>query len=183
VSSTLIPIHPESRDPVAPAEPDSFGAASPPPAEPSRESLARELERLEAEAHHAADLHGRAAKRWRVYQVVGGALAAILATSAGITGMAEAVHPTLAGMKALGAAAIGAAMTAMEPSRRSEEARTAYTRFLALHHRAHRVRNLDLPAAQPGEIRRIVEELAETHDELAMDAPPVPLRRRERNRA
>ena len=186
MSSTLTPIHPEPVEPHsfgAPVARSAMGASAPPIAEPSHESLARELERLEAEAHYAADIHGRAAKRWRAYQVIGGALAAILATSAGITGMTETVHPTLAGIKALTAAAIGAAMAAMEPSRRSEEARTAYARYLALHHRAHRVRHLDLPARPTADIRTIVEELAETRDELAVEAPPVPMRKLDRPQA
>lgn len=146
-------------------------------AEADRDALARELERLKAEAHHAAEAHGKTAKRWRAYQVVGGAAAALLATSAGLTGMTETVHPTLAGLKALAAAAIGAAMTAMEPSRRSEEARTAHSRYLSLYHRAHRVRHLDLPRTPAEDIRKVVEELAETHDELVIAAPPVSLRK------
>jgi hypothetical protein len=145
-----------------------------------REALARELERLEAEARHAAEAHGKSAKRWRTYQVIGGALAALLATSAGLTGMTETVHPTLAGLKALAAAAIGAAMTAMEPSRRSEEARSAHARYLSLHYHAHRVRQLDLPTSPPEHIRKVVEELAETHDELLVSAPPVSLRKIEK---
>lgn len=155
---------------------DSRGPA-PSRAEPGRDALARELARLEAEARHAAEAHGKTARRWRVYQVVGGALAALLATSAGLTGMMETVHPTLAGLKALAAAAIGAAMTAMEPSRRSEEARTAHARYLSLHYHAHRVRHLDLPNTAPEDIRKVVEELAETQDELLISAPPVPLRK------
>ena len=147
--------------------------------EPDRGALARELERLEADAVHAADAHGRAAKRWRAFQVVGGALTALLAASAGITGITETVHPTLAGVKALLAAALGAAMTAMEPSRRAEEARTAYARYLALHHRAHRLRKLDLPVWSSVDTRKVVEELAEAHDALGVEAPPVPLRKRQ----
>lgn len=148
-------------------------------AAPTREALARELERLKAEARHAAEAHGKSAKRWRAYQVVGGSVAALLATSAGLTGISETVHPTLVGLKALAAAGIGAAMTAMEPSRRSEEARTAHSRYLSLHHRAHRVKHLDLPHTPPTDIRKVVEELAEIHDELAVSAPPVPLRQAE----
>jgi hypothetical protein len=156
-------------------------SSTPIPTEPSRESLASELERLEIEAHYAADAHDRAARRWRIFQVTGGALAALLATSAGITGMAEVVHPTLAGIKALAAAGIGAAMTAMEPSRRAEESRTACAQYIALHHRAHRVRHLDLHACPPAD-RVVVEGLAESHDALAVEAPAVPLRKADRAR-
>lgn len=165
MSSTLPPVHPE------------------PVAEPSREALARVLEHLEVHAHHAADVHGRAARRWRFYHVIGGTLAALLAASAGVTGLTETVHPTLVSIKALAAAAIGAAMTAMEPAGRSEEARTAHARYLALHHRAHRVRHLDLPSQPASDIRKVVEELADAHDELAAEAPPVPLRKPDRTQA
>lgn len=171
-------VHPVAWE-TAPVEADF----SPVGDEPSRESLALVLGRLKFDAHHAADLHYRLATRWRSYQVIGGILAALLATSAGVTSMTETVHPTLVGVKAIAAAAISAAMMLLEPSQRAEEARSAYARYLALCHRAHRVRHLDLPAQPAGDIRKVVEELSDLHNALATEAAPIPPHRLDRTRS
>lgn len=132
--------------------------------------LAAELSRLEESAKHSAQVQFEQAKLWRGVNLALGVPAAACAAIAGASGLANEANRTWAAILALVSAGLGAMVTSLNASSRSERAQAAGNAYLAIQTEARQSRLLDLPTVAAVEARQQVAALTKRVTEINAEA-------------
>ncbi len=140
-----------------------------------RDGILAELRRLEESARYSAQAQFAQAKIWRATHFWLGAPAAALAAIAGSTGLATDAGRTVLAVLALGAAALGAVLTTLNPARRAELAHTVANAYLALENDARIARTVDLHHLHVDALRERLAVLAARRSEVNA-AAEIPFR-------
>lgn len=135
-----------------------------------KSALEAELGRLEESATYSAQSQFEQAKIWRGANLVLGAPAAGLAAVAGASGLADASNRTWAAVLALVSAALGAVLTSLNATSRSERAHTAANAYLGIQTEARQTRLLDSEALDPSDLRARVADLTVRLQEVHTNA-------------
>jgi hypothetical protein len=134
--------------------------------------VAVEVEHLEMNAMYSAQGQFEQSKLWRSVNLLLGVPAAALAAAAAGTGLATATNHVIAGVLALVAAGLGAAVTAMGAQRRAAHASESGNAYLALQTEARQLRLIDLENLDPSQVRARLEELTQRYNNINSAADP-----------
>lgn len=141
----------------------------------SHASLAAEVHRIHESVAWSAQGQFEQMKVWRLANLVFGLPAAILAAVSGSTGLAEA-HSTdpssTPAILALVAAAFGAALTTLNPSRRVTQAQAAGNAYIELQTAARQLLTIDLVTLSFEDAREELKGLSDRRDEINKTADP-----------
>jgi hypothetical protein len=112
------------------------------------------------------------AKLWRSMNMILGTPAAVLAAIAGGTGLAADTPTAGPAILALLAAAFGAALTTLNPSRRVSQAQASANAYLELQTEARQLLTIDLTQLSRDEVRERLTTLTAQRDEVNKTADP-----------
>jgi hypothetical protein len=141
-----------------------------------RAAIGTELKRVEESAMYSAQGQFEQAKMWRTANLALGVPAAVLAALAGVTSLADLAGGLVAGLLALGSAALGGLLTVVNPSQRMSTAATAANVYLEIQTAARQQREIDLPYQAIEESRASLAALSAQRDEQNKAAEPVAAR-------
>ena len=128
--------------------------------------VADELENLRRRIHQEARAQRRASLAWATTFIIVGGLAALLSGAAGVTANQTDATDWVAAL-AIGGAGLTALMTAVNPGRRWEQARTLQKACESLEQEVGVVIRLDLtPSADHETARQRIEDIAIMYDSL-----------------
>ncbi len=111
-------------------------------------------------------------KLWRLTNLVLGVPAATLAAISGGTGLATHTSNGIPAILALIAAAFGAALTTLNPSRRVAQSYAAANAYLEVQTAARQLLTIDLPHSDRSAAREALAKLSERRDEINKTADP-----------
>lgn len=134
--------------------------------------IAKELDRIHESALWSAQGQFEQMKLWRTMNMVLGVPAAVLAAIAGGTGLAAHEHTAVPGIIALFSAGFGAALTALNPSRRVSSAQSAANAFLGIQTDARQLLTINLAHLTRDEALEALETLTARRDEVTGTADP-----------
>lgn len=134
--------------------------------------IADEVHRIHESVLWSAQVQFEQMKFWRAMNSVFGVPAAVLAAVAGGTGLAADEATSVPGVLALLAAGFGAALTALNPSRRVSQAQAAANAYLELQTAARQLLLIDLAPMPAVEAREHLTNLTARRDEVNRTADP-----------
>ncbi|MFI1966940.1 SLATT domain-containing protein [Streptomyces pathocidini] len=140
--------------------------------EARRESIARELKRIEESAMCSAQAQFEQTKQWRGINLLLGLPASLLAAIAGTAALVNASGRVAAGVVALASAGFGAMLTTINASHRMNQAAAAANAYLEIQTASRQVREVDLPDLSVEEARGVLAELTARRDEQNKTAEP-----------
>jgi hypothetical protein len=138
----------------------------------SHEALADEIDRLHESAMWSAQGQFEQMKVWRLANFVFGVPAAVLATISGGTGLASSTHHVRSAVLALIAAAFGAALTTLNPSRRVTQAQSAANAYMEIQTASRQLLTVDLVHLSFDDAREELKNLTDRRDEVNKTADP-----------
>jgi hypothetical protein len=139
---------------------------------PEQQAIADEVDRIHESALWSGQGEFEQMKLWRLANVVFGVPAAALAAIAGGTGLAAQQKTAVPAILALIAAAFGAALTTLNPSRRVTQAQAAGNSYMALQTAARQLLTIDLVTLPYDEAREELRQLTVRRDEINRAADP-----------
>jgi hypothetical protein len=134
--------------------------------------VAEEVHRLHESAMWSAQGQFEQTKLWRLANICLGVPAAALAALAGGVGLASDGKLTYASVMALVAAALSAALTTLNPSRRITQSHGASNAYLEIQTAARQLLTIDLPHLSYDECLERLSELTARRDEVNKTADP-----------
>lgn len=140
--------------------------------EERRSAIRDELQRLEESAMYSAQNQFEQAKQWRGVNLLLGVPASVLAALSGATALASTAGRLWAGILALAAAALGAVLTTVNASHRTNRAASAANAYLEIQTAARQARLLDLETGDLEDMRAVVQEITARRDEQNKTAEP-----------
>jgi hypothetical protein len=146
--------------------------ATPQSADERRQLIREELSRIEESAMWSAQGQFEQAKQWRGLNLFLGVPTSALAAIAGATALAGTAGRYFAGVLALAAAALGAVLTTVNASHRTNQASAAGNAYLEIQTAARQARLIDLPSMDVDEARAMLAELTARRDEQNKTAEP-----------
>jgi hypothetical protein len=143
-----------------------------------RSAIEVELRRVEESATYSSQGQFEQMKQWRVFNLVFGTIASVLAAASGATVLASSSGHVVAGILALVAAGFGAVLTTVNASERMNQAAAAANAYLAIQTGARQLRLIDLPVLAVDDARAALAELTARQDEQNKTAEPINRRAR-----
>lgn len=137
-----------------------------------RNAIRDELYRLEESALYSAQNQFELAKQWRGVNLLLGLPASSLAAVSGATALASTAGRFWAGILALAAAALGAILTTVNASHRTNLAASAANAYLEIQTAARQARLLDLDNRDVEEMRGVVQQITARRDEQNKTSEP-----------
>lgn len=134
--------------------------------------IAAEVDRIHESALWSAQGQFEQMKLWRAMNMVLGVPASVLAAIAGGTGLAADGKTSLPGVVALVAAGFGAALTALNPSRRVSSAQAAANAYLGIQTTARQLLTIRLLTATQEEALDELATLTARRDDVTATADP-----------
>lgn len=134
--------------------------------------IAKELHRLHESLMWSSQVQFEQMKLWRAMNISLGTPAAVLAAVSGGTGLASDGLATFPSVLALFAAAFGAALTTLNPSRRVSQAQASANAYLELQTEARQLLTIDLSSAPREDAREQLATLTTRRDEVNKTADP-----------
>lgn len=136
------------------------------------QAIAEEVDRIHESALWSAQGQFEQMKFWRAMNLMLGAPAAILAAVAGGTGLSSDSHSATPGVIALISAGFGAALTALNPSRRTASAQAAANAYLGIQTDSRQMLTIRLGGATREQALELLETLTARRDEVNATADP-----------
>lgn len=134
--------------------------------------IAQEADRLHESVLWSAQGQFEQTKLWRSFNLVFGLPAAVLAATAGGTGLAASDSTQLPGVLALIAAGFGAALTTLNPSRRVSQAQASANAYLEVQTEARQFVLVRLRTLEPAEALEHLTALTERRNDINKTADP-----------
>lgn len=134
--------------------------------------IAQEVDRIHESALWSSQGQFEQMKLWRAMNIVLGLPAAVLAAIAGGTGLAAVSHTATPGVLALISAGFGAALTALNPSRRVSTAQAAANAYLGIQTDARQLLTIKLSALSRDDALDELQTLTARRDEVTGTADP-----------
>ncbi len=134
--------------------------------------LAKEMHRLHESCLYSSQGQFELGKQWRLNNILLGVPASILAALAGSVGLAQDDKTLLPPILALLSAGFGAALTTLNPSRRSELAQIAGNSYLEIQTAARQYILVDLKDMDNTKARQKLDELTTKRNKINKTADP-----------
>lgn len=134
--------------------------------------LARELHRLHESCLYSSQGQFELGKQWRLTNLLIGVPAAVLAATAGATGLAQDTKTLLPSVLALLSAGFGAALTTLNPSRRNALAQSSGNAYLEIQTAARQCILVDLKEMDKAKAREKLDKLTEKKNEVNRASDP-----------
>ena len=134
--------------------------------------IANELDRLHESVVWSGQGQFEQMKLWRMGNIVLGMPAAVLAAISGGTGLAARSVTATPAILALIAAGFGAALTTLNPSRRTTQAQSAASAYLEIQTAMRQLLTVDLIHASREDAREQLDKLTARRDEVNRTADP-----------
>lgn len=134
--------------------------------------IAAEINRIHESALWSSQGQFEQMKLWRAMNIVLGTPAAVLAAIAGGTSLAEGGSSSTSGVLALVSAGFGAALTALNPSRRVSTAQAAANAYLGIQTDARQLLTIRLVGLSRDDALEQLATLTARRDEVSSTADP-----------
>jgi hypothetical protein len=134
--------------------------------------IGEEIDRIHESAVYSAQGQFEQMKLWRSMNILLGTPAAVLAAIAGGTGLSAGNHGSATGVIALISAGFGAALTALNPSRRVSSSQAAANAYLGIQTDARQLMTIKLSSLTRDDALDALSELTARRDEVIRTADP-----------